>query len=253
MRFWTIIVLLFCLAACSATYNATIYPYIDKRQAASPALHNVMLASVNLGIPSRHYLASHEEAIDEQLQAYLKKHDYTVQGNKGFQQQWKNAEQRYGTLFNPATGQQTAAHTQALQDVLQAVFTNHPTLDAIIFTDLIETPVYYQSASRRFAEWHGVHRSVKVEGIGTGVNDSFNWAEPVDAISIAVSVFDRQQNLVFHSVGGIQVVQALFIGNNTAEFRRRNDLLINNKEIMEGIELALHPLIPMDDYPAPPQ
>lgn len=250
MRFFALLILLLTIAACSTSYNATLYPFQDNRgQFASGKIQHVMIATSNYGLPSRHYLTRYESAIDEHVQTYLKKHGFTVHGNKSFEQQWKYAQERLGPVFNATTGQKTQVYDEAIKSAASQVFANNPTLEAIIFTDLIETPVQYQMASQRYADWHGVRRRVKMEGIGDGVPEHFDWSEKLDAISLSITVLNRNLDMIFHSIGGIQVAQALVLGNNSANFRRRNDLLVNTNEINEAIALSLHPFIPMKNYP----
>lgn len=251
MRFFTIAILLVGLLGCSSNLSKnTLYPYIDNRVNADQVeLSQVMIASVNLGVPSRHYLGKHADNIDRLVENYLKKHGIRVAGNKPFEQQWNNAEARYGALYNTITGELTSNHPKALEDTLTALFNNNPNLDAIIFTDLIETRLQYQQAAQRYAEWHGVQRRLKVEGVGEGIPTTFDWSYPVEGISIAIAIYNREHQLLFHSIGGIQVAQAIVLGNTTAEFRRRRDLLTNEKEILEGIQLAFHPFIKMKKYP----
>lgn len=243
----------FVLWGCSTTPqdNNTAYNYIDNRNIASAELPGqVMIAPVNFGKPSRHYLTLHEEKTDRQVSQYLSDNGYTLADNRPFERHWLNARQKYGVLTNPITGEKNQAYDDAMQETLSAVFAANPTLQAVVFTDLTETPIHYQLASKRFARWHGVQRKVKTEGVGRGAYQ-FNWNETVDAISLAVHVVNRQQQLLFHSVGGIQVAQAIFIQNKTAELRRRHDLLVDKKELVEGIRLAFHPLIRMHGYPGP--
>ena len=251
MRIFTLLISLLTLAACSTSYNATLYPYQDNRsQFAKSSLQHLMIASSNYGLPSRHYLTRFESTTDEYVQAYLKKHGKMVHGNKSFEQQWKNAQDRFGPVFNATTGQKTQVYDEALAYAASQVFANNPSLEAIIFTDLIETPVQYQLASKRYADWHGVRRRVKLEGIGEGIPENFDWSEKLDGISLGITIINRELNVVFHSVGGIQVAQALMLGNNTAHFKRRNDLFNNANEINEAIALAFHPFITMKNYPS---
>lgn len=254
MRFIATIVLLLSVAACTSNYNATLYPYQDNRsQLQNSEIRQVMIATSNYGIPSRHYLTRYEAFVDSQLQNYLKHNGFVVQGNKGFEQQWKQAEDRLGPLFNVSTGQKTQAYDEAIRATASHIFSLNPNLQALIFTDLIESPVQYQMASKRFAEWHGTRRRVKLEGIGENIPEYFDWTVKLDAISIEITMINRDNDILFHSIGGIQVAQALVLGNNSAAFKRRNDLLENAKEINEGIALALHPLIKMKNYPQKPE
>lgn len=240
------------LLACTTapSYNSTVYAYVDQREINSAPLQHIMIAPVNHGKPSRHYLSLHEEKIDRLLAQYLEKSGLDVIDNTTFRQVWQAAESHSGSLFNSITGEPTSAHDSAMHEALQAAFDANPRLDAVLFTDLIETPQQYQLAAKRFAEWHGVRRKVKMEGVGRGIFEEFNWNETVDAISLSVYLVDRAGSVIFHSIGGIQIAQAVAVQNKSAEFRRRKDLLTDRDEIREAIQLALHPVIPMNNYPA---
>lgn len=241
------------IAACSSIKSPdTLYPFVDHRaKLNSPDIKRVMLATVNYGLPSRQYLQSHEQNIDEYIAQYLKKQQLHVYSSKPFEQLWRQAENEHGTLYNRTTGQNTQAHQLAYQQTLTTLFANNPNIDAIIFTDLIEIPIRYQYATQRNAEWHGVQRRIKVEGLGEGAPIDFNLAQEIDAISLAITVVDRQQRIIFKSIGGIQVAQALVLGNKTTSFQKRRDLLSSKKDIQQAIEIAFHPLIKMKGYPNP--
>ena len=241
-----IVVLL--LTACSSTnYNPTVYDYqINTDILDQSSSKNIMIAPVNFSIPSRYYLKKHEKRIDGLVKDYLKEHDYKITSNRSFLNHWKRSEGKFGDTFNPSTGLMTEAHQPVLLDTIEKTFKSNSKLDYIIFTDIIEQDVKYNN--KKIAIWSGVRRKLKTEGTGDGVPPSFDWNVTLDGLSIATYVVDRQQQLVFHSVGGIQVAQALLLKSN-ARFKRRNDLLHKDKEILEGIALALHPMIPMGDYP----
>lgn len=247
MRFFFIGLCSLILAACSShTNQATLYPYLDKTSQPSK---QVMIATINYGLPSRNYLVAHEAFIDEEIRNYLKKQGVQVVSSKIFAQQWHNATQRYGHLYNALSGEKTHFFAQALDDTLTTIFQQHPQLEAILFTDLIETPLLYEQASKRHAQWHGVQRRIKIEGIGEGVSTNFNWSEQVTGISLLSTLINRDKEVIFQSAGGIQVAEALVLSNSHASFQRRQDLLLNKKEIAEGIALSLHPWITMRKYP----
>jgi hypothetical protein len=208
-----------------------------------------MISPFNFGVPSRNYLSKHESYTDDFVKKYLIEHGIKVTANKPLDVMWKKAKIDYGNIYNPSTGEMTTAYMPMLKTTLTKLFENQPQLDAIVFTNLIESRVQYKNGSTRVAEWNGVRRKVKVEGINDSITDDFNWAQIVDGISIEIYIFNREQQLIHHSAGGIQIAQALKMSSKSGQFIRRNDLLNKDAEINEGIELALHPLIPMKKYP----
>lgn len=243
------------LLACSAIKSPeTLYPFVDHRaKYDSNDIKRVMIAPMNYGTPSRQYLQNHQQAINEYVTDYLKKHQLSSASNKPFEQLWRNAESELGALYNRVTGQKTFAYQQAFEQTLQTLFANNPQLDAVVFTDLIETPLSYQKTLQRKAEWHGVERRIKVEGIAEGTGMSWTLeqgtAQEIDAISLQITIINRQQRLVFQSIGGIQIAQALAAGTKSSNLQRRRDLLKSDKEIHHAIQIAFHPFIEMKGYP----
>ncbi len=237
--------------ACSFNnYNPSVYDYHFQEQLADKQnIQTIMLAPINFNTPSRHYLTKHQEHIDNRVKDYLHKSGYKTVSNKIFRSLWKKTITRHGDLYNPTTGKMSSAYLPALEDTLQKIFTNNPKLDAILFTDLIEESLVYSKGSKKSAQWSGVRRKVKVEGIGNGLTDEFDWDKMIDGITIVTNMVNRNNELVLHNQGGIQIAQAIELHNNNGRFKRRNDLLNNEKEIMEGIQLALHPFIIMKGYP----
>lgn len=208
-----------------------------------------MIAPVNFDVPSRYYLQEHEDLIDEQVKKYLQESGYQIMPDKSFKSIWRKMIEQHGNMYNPTTGKMTDAYQTTLTDTLKKIFANNPSLDAILFTDLIEDKLMYSKGSKKSAQWNGVHRKVKIEGIGNGLSDEFNWDTMLDGISIVTHLIDRKTNLLLHNKGGIQIAQAIEVQNNNGRFKRRKNLLQNEDEIMEGIELSLHPFIVMKNYP----
>jgi hypothetical protein len=244
-----ILALLFMTACTTNSYNPSTYPYQYNSVLAQKPVKQVMILPINFNKPSRHYLEKYEAPIDEYVKSYLKNAEYTVMANKTFQAIWRKALLEFGNVYNPTTGEMTSAFKPALESALKNLYQQNPLLDAVIFTDLIETPVHYRNSSSRIAEWNGVRRKIKVEGIDDALTEEFNWTQTVDGISIGIHVFNRDQQLIQHSIGGIQTAQALKMSNKNARFSRRNDLLIDEDEINEGVQLGFHPFIIMKKYP----
>lgn len=253
MRFLIFLTILFAIVACSSNdYNPSTFTYEYNAALSHTPIKQIMISPFNFGVPSRHYLVKYEPVIDNSLKQVLITHHIKVVANKPLDALWKKAQLEFGNVYNPSTGKMTSAFSPALKETLKKLFDTQPHLDAVIFTNLIESPLYYKNGSKRIAEWDGVRRKVKIEGLEESLNADFDWAQAVDGISISLYVFNRDQQLIQHSVGGIQIAQALKLGAKKGEFVRRNDFLSNDSEIKEGIELALHPWIAMKHYPGIP-
>jgi len=65
--------------------------------------------------------------------------------------------------------------------------------------------------------------------------------------SLQVAIFDRNLQRVFFSRGGLDTTDA--IDTRKERYARRRELLENEDNIMEGIRLAFHPFIEMEDWP----
>ncbi|NRB39269.1 MAG: hypothetical protein HRU20_12510 [Pseudomonadales bacterium] len=239
------------LSACSSqAINPTVYSYqYNDALANTEKMQKVLIASINFDKPSRYYLNKNSGRIDRQMTIYLENKGIKVRSSSTFDRYWKKMQREYGNLKDASTGKYTKKFKTALSKTMDKVFKGDPNLQYMIFTDLISTPVTYNHSATRMAQWHGVTRKLKVQGLGNGVKDDFDWSKSVDAISLSVYVFNRQQQLILHNIGGLQIAQALELHNNTGKFKRRKDLLRNEKEINEAIKLALHPLIQMKNYP----
>lgn len=250
VRFVVAILCLFVVPFATAFDKDTLFKYsIDRAELAKHPLHTVMIAPYNLGVPSRIYLRSHEAEVDKQVTKYLEKHGYKVLDNDDYKMFWKQATAHLGDPYDPSTGRMNVPREQqAIAYVFQQLHKSHPDLDAVIFTDLIDRQVYFTGGLRREARWDGVSRPPAVQGPGDGVPTDFDWAQPVDAASLAVYVFNIEGRRVFFSVGGLGLGEAIDL-HGTPRFKRYRYALQSRRQIDEGIELAFHPLIPMKDYP----
>lgn len=250
LRFSTIAILLAAIVACSSNnYNPTTFAYEYHAERMKERPKAVMISPINYGNPSRHYLARHESTIDHTTRDFLKKQDIRTLSNKSFLSFWKKSEIEYGNTFNPSTGEKTATFRLALEQTLNNVFSQHPELDAVIFTDIIEVPVPNTTSLKKSLEWHGIQRKIKVEGIDDWATDDLKMSQTLDGISIEIHIFNRDLQLVHHSIGGIQIAQSLKVTNKKARFARRNDLLAAEDDINDGLVLAFHPWISMKNYP----
>lgn len=247
------IMALSCLGATVALAgdNTTVYPYqIDASSLSQQPITTAVIASEALGKPARQYLREHEENVDKAVTRYLSKNGITVADNSEYQDAFDAAQRRFGAPYNSGTDHlDTQVQQQVLGDVFGQLQQSQPEVNAIIFTELVNREVYFSSGLKRMARWDGVSRSPLMQGPAQGVPANFNWAQPVDAVSIAFYIFTVSGKRVFMSVGGISLTEAIDTRRSKAQFTRYRNVLSNKSQIKEGIKIALHPLIPMKRYP----
>ena len=244
------------LFACSSTptYNPTVFPYdLDEEQLAKSEIRTVIIATVNLGNPSRNYLREHEARVDKLVEAYLEENGFNVLPSRLFEQQWKTSARAYGNIYDPSTGEvNRKSFALALVNVRDELQKKHD-LDAFIFTDVIEQKVAFSGGLNHIARWHGVSRKPTLQGPGEGVSAGFDWSREADAASLWISVYDVELQRVFTSIGGMDMTQAIDTRSSSGRFVRRRSILENENNIREGIALAFHPFIEMEKYPGKPQ
>jgi len=244
------------LSACTASigggYNETTRTNELKTDVlAQSELKKVVIADVNLGAPSRNYVERSELMIDGRVAAYLRQNGYTVMPQREFSQRWENAKLIYGDPVDPTTGKVNRKTFIQLATAVRDQMRDQTDVQGFIFTDLVEHEVYITTGVNRVARFDGVTRKPSLKGPGDGVTADFDWGQPLAAISIQISVYNRDLEQVFAGLGGIDLSDAIDTRSGRG-FVRRKDILQNEDFIDEGIQLALHPLIPMKNWPGNP-
>ena len=253
---WAIFLLTMLNACGSATvgggYNATtpsnvfesaVFEKLDSRV--------VVIASVNLGVPSRNYLAKREPFIDARVTEYLESAGYDVRPQREFSQRWNNAVLIYGDPIDPTTGR---VNQKSFIQIVQAVrdqLRQQTDIGSIVFTDIIEKDVYYEQGLNRVTRFDGVTRKPAIQGAGSGVTADFDWSRAVSAATLRVAWFNMDLERMFSGEGGMEVTDAVDTRSGTA-FVRRRDVLENENQVDEGIAIAFHPVIPMKNWPGNP-
>lgn len=244
--------LLALVAACSSTptYNPTTFAYeIDQERLAREPIKRVVVTHVNVGSPSRNYLQDHEARVDKMVEAYLEENGIEVVPSRRFEQLWRTALQAYGDVYDPTTGEvNRKTFALALINVRDEMRTANE-VDAFVFTDLLEKEAAFSGGLQHIARWDGVSRKPTLQGPGDGVSADFNWNAPVKVASLWISIYDTELQRVFTSIGGLDTTQAIDTRSSSGRFVRRRSLLENESNIREGIELAFHPFIEMEDWP----
>ena len=245
------------LIACgSATvgggYNATTPTNVFEESLFDQLDSNVVvIASVNLGGPSRNYLKKRESFVDSRVQEYLEDAGFEVRPQREFYQRWNNAVLIYGDPIDPTTGR---VNQKSFIQIVQAVrdqLRDQTDIGSIVFTDIIEKDVYYEQGLNRVTRFDGVTRKPAVQGAGSGVTAEFDWSRPVAAATMRIAWFNMDLGRIFSGEGGMDVTDAVDTRSGTA-FVRRRDVLENENHIDEGIAIALHPVIAMKKWPGNP-
>lgn len=246
------------LAACAGGsvergYNPTTpVNEFDQSLLSSKPVKTVVIANVNLGPPSRNYLERKESYVDGLISNYLKSNGYQVLPHREFSQRWNNAKLIYGNPVDPTTGRVNSRTFSLLVNAVKEQMLEQTDVDGFVFSDLLEREVFFEGSMNRVARWDGITRKPAVQGPGNAVTAEFNWAQPVAASSLRIVVYNADLEPVFIGTGGLDLTEAVDTRSGNG-FIRRRDILENEANVKYGIELALHPLIPMSGWPGNPE
>jgi len=241
----------FLIACQSGSFNDTAYPYaINTEKMAERPVKKLTIAHVNFGNPSKTYLGEYENKIDSTVKSYLEKGGYQIENNNAFKKAWRDAVRKYGEPYSSVTSQ---INTRAFQRVMYTVINTlkeKTDIDAVVFTDLIERQVAFGNHLNRAAKWDGVMRKPKIKGGATGVSQGFDWSQTIPAVSLSVTIYDIDGIRIFQSIGGMEITRQLDPNRGSnGRFVRRDKLFTSSSHIREGVGFALHPFVPMKNYP----
>lgn len=254
-RFLPVPLALLLLAACAGgpTHNPTVFPFEIEREAleAKP-VKTVVVTHVNLGTPSRNYLDEITPVIDGRVASYLEDNGYEVIPQRIFRQHWNTAVRAFGDPVDPTTGRVDMKTFSRIMQSVRDRMREETDLDAFVFTDLIEMETPFNGGMKHLARWDGVTRRPSLQGPGSGVPGDFDWNRPASVVSLQVTLFNLDLQRLFASRGGIDATDAIDTRSSSGRYVRRRNILENDRFIQEGIQLAFHPLIEMEDWPGKP-
>jgi len=240
------------LVACSSTptYNPTTFPFqLDQARLDAHPIKTVVIAHVNLGVQSRNYLDKEAPRIDAQVASYLKENGFKVLPQRDFEQHWNAAVRAYGNPVDPTSGKLNRKTFALIMTRVRDEMAKSTKLDAFIFTDLVELEASFSEGLKHAARWDGVTRTPSLQGPGDGVSTEFDWNTLAAVVSLQVSIYNMDLEPVFSSRGGIEATDAIDSRSSTGRYVRRRNILENETYITEGIRLAFHPFIAMEDWP----
>lgn len=240
------------LAGCSSAleYNPTVPAYqINQEALQKKPLKKLVIATANIsGEPTRYHLQSAAARIDEMVKKYLQDHGYQIAPGFQFENAWNQAVRTYGDIYDPTTGRVDPATWRAVMVTTMKTLQETTDIDAIVFTDVISGNAAHDVGMDHVAQWDGVRRKPSFSSSTAQIPNDFNWAQPVEVASLAVTIYTTGMDGVFASRGGLDTVQEINT-KNRAVYVRRKRILENDSNIEEGIRLAFHPFIRMKDYP----
>lgn len=248
MRFLTILLTLV-ITGCSVTsYNPTTYPYAIDKNGNEKTIKRIVIASHNLGKPSRSYLEKQETKIDDYVVDYLESNGYTIVNSKLYEDAYQKNVRALGNPYDYSTGRIDQQLQMQVIGSTIAALRETGKVDGILYTDLIERHVTFTVGQKRVTRWDGVSRGPKVQGASNSISSDFNWSKLVDAASLGTYLYSLDGQLVFHSIGGISLTEAVDT-KGTASFKRARNMFNSQSQIEEGVQLAFHPLIVMKNWP----
>jgi hypothetical protein len=240
------------LVACSSTptYNPTTFPFqLDQARLDAHPIKTVVIAHVNLGVQSRNYLDKEAPRIDSQVASYLKENGFKVLPQRDFEQHWNAAVRAFGNPVDPTSGKLNRKTFALIMTRVRDEMAKSTKLDAFIFTDLVELEASFSEGLKHSARWDGVTRTPSLQGPGDGVSTEFDWNILAAVVSLQVSIYDMDLEPVFSSRGGIEATDAIDSRSSTGRYVRRRNILENETYITEGIRLAFHPFVAIEDWP----
>jgi hypothetical protein len=243
------------LSACSGapTYNATTFPFqMDKEKLEAADIKTVIISHINLGSKSRNYLEKEEARIDAKVAAYLKENGYKVLPQRTFEQHWNTAERVYGTPLDPTTGKINRKTFAQIMHSVRDALAKSSDLDAFIFTDIVEMQTSFSGGMKHLARWDGVTRKPSLQGPGNSVSADFDWNMEASAASMQITIFNMELEPMFSSRGGMDATDAIDTRSSAGRYIRRRNILESDNNVMEGIQIALHPFIEFEGWPGNP-
>jgi len=243
------------LVACAGTptYNPTTFPFeINEEILAANPVKTVVITHVNLGGISRNYLEKEAPRIDTDVTAYLRENGFKVLSQREFKQHWNTAVRAFGDPVDPTSGK---VNMKTFAQIMQSVrdqMVKSSDLDAFIFTDLVELEVSFSGGLKHLARWDGVSRKPSLQGPGSVVSADFDWNMQAAVASIQISIYDINLQRLFAGRGGMDATEAIDTRSSKGRYVRRRNILENEDNVMEGIRLAFHPFIEMEDWPGNP-
>jgi hypothetical protein len=187
------------------------------------------------------------DKIDSMIAQYLEQNGIHVFSDSSLVSAWENETKKIGGFFDQTTGELIGSKintclTKSVTQVRQKIPVDGTVLTQFIArsAQLAGDRVYWDGCSRKLFD---PNKNFISEGSFSG---------KIDALSLQVMIFDRDNQLVFQNIGGIEFPYILSDPDDTKEFVWKDSLTFNPVDAFESICLVFHPFIKWAKYPKSP-
>ena len=221
----------------------TFYPYyFSKEKIENPAIKRIILVNDILVKPQRQALKNNQ-ILFQQIYDYLTLHGYKVINQGVFNQILTSKVEQWGHPFDSSNGQNDL---RKKEKIIQSILTDpriQQQADAVLLFSTLEKSIAFKPGNKMIFYWNGVYRRLKIIG-NRGIPKEHRWPALIRTASLNAILYKiKTKQLVFHSLGGIDLSQSIDSRKDRPRIISNKGLLEDKRKNKEAITLALYPFI----------
>ena len=152
-----------------------------------------------------------------------------------YEKVWGQEVATVGGVYDPVTGAlRREAHARAMSSLAKHICDEHKCA-LVIRQRLVARKA---SLDGEYAQWDGQQRYISV--VQGGVGRRYSFSGSTHGISVELFAIAADGSLALHTFGGASLLYQMNLHETRNEIR--SDLFSNDKEIADGVRLALEPL-----------
>lgn len=235
------------LCGCAETAPHTRYPYFlaaGERGPSQPT--SFLVAPLDLGRSVPEPLAQGLPVLFEEILAYLRArgHPVVALDDREFAALWSASSLRVGGLSVGTAELLRERFGLAVRELLsQLERRGLGSFDALLIPNLAFRNVEFEGTG---AEWDGVYRRLPLRNRPRRFMVD-HVAGATTALSLRLRVYSRDGEKRFESYGGLALAYQVDLEAGGSRPELRADALLDQRQLREGIALAFHPFLPLED------
>lgn len=242
----TLLIALLCTLGCSPYQKYFRYSYEAEQ---TKAIRSVVITPIDMIRALPQGSNTHGiRRLEKRIENHLRSSGYEVLPNGLLAKNWVFEVEKVDGFFDPTTGRIDASKiARCLANAIEKTRENQD-IDGVVFVQIIERPakmvgdrVYWDGCARRIFDSRG------------DIVSDVSWRGEMKALSLQVQLFDKQHNLVFQNIGGIEFPFELVEEYAETRLEWKKELRFRDEEVEEGARIALHPLVHYGNYPKEPR